>query len=153
MATGESDQHETASQFRPSHKRPLSADLFQTRDASMLYSILPSAVQSRLPRLPSIRRSVSVYGLSARRKSVQCSGSSSGSTTPEIQTQGAIVLLQEESAALYEIENMGGRGNGDARPSTVVNGNDRIGGQTQTLGDSEAGINWKYANQGTRCLQ
>src|SRR5436189_5409698 len=38
-----------------------------TKESSILMNMLPSLVQSRMPRLPSIRRSVSIVGLRARR--------------------------------------------------------------------------------------
>ena len=124
------------------HERPhsLLADFApRTKQSSMLYSILPSAVQSRLPRLPSLRRSVSMYGLATRRK-VDSSRPGSGSRTPEMTMVLSGARVTEELG--YEIESLS---SDDDLANTGSTGKGR---QTMELTESKSGIAWKFANQG-----
>ena len=125
--------------------RPLSADFAPRPKESMLYSMLPSVIQCRLPRLPSIRRSVSMYGSVARRKSTASdSRPNSGMRISDAGFTSAIVLsgAREEEVAEYIVESASDE---DAsRPGT---GEGRQPGEME-LTESSSGIGWKFANQG-----
>ncbi|CZR67046.1 uncharacterized protein PAC_16945 [Phialocephala subalpina] len=140
--------------------RPLSADLKflpQAKESSMLYSMLPSAVKSRLPRLPSIRRSVSMYGLASRRKSADerpstGSSTSSGTRTPDGGAGfGAMVLADQELGMTdyYTVESVGtsdDEGNSKG-PKDAQRQERRV-----ELSEGVSGIGWKFANQGLSLL-
>lgn len=129
--------------------RPLSADFSQdSRDASMFFSsLLPSAVKTRLSRISSMRRSVSMYGMSARRKST---GSRSGATTPETGYTSAMVLsggshalmtTNRDEMAEYYIEGM----SSDEESNQATSSKER---KPKELSEAKSGIAWKFANQG-----
>lgn len=143
-------QHARPTQPRPSpsttRPRPLSADFLSSypdlnlsaqgdKQSSMLYSMLPSAVQNRLPRIPSLRRSVSLYGIAGRRKSSSATGSSSSTrpvTPEEAAAYGAVVLRERtEEVGLFEgrEDPFRQRGIGDVL-------------------EEKSGIGWKHAGQG-----
>lgn len=133
----------------PATIRPLSADFSpRAKEASMLYSMLPSAVKSRLPRLPSLRRSVSVYGMAARRKAPD-SRPASGSRTPEYASamvlSGAGMLNSEEDIAGYFVENLSSSSEEDVPQTSTSKGRQPLG---MELTESRSGIGWKFANQG-----
>lgn len=134
--------------------RALSADFPKTTKSSMLYSILPTAVQSRLPRIPSLRRSVSMYGLPTRRISglSSRSRSNSGSTTPDTEYQENMVLglcTQEEHSSSLVLGNGGIiREDVSARNVALQMHN----GQGIQLGEEKSGVGWKFANQGRQNL-
>ncbi|TVY24909.1 hypothetical protein LHYA1_G005855 [Lachnellula hyalina] len=137
-------------QLRPSPAisciRPLSADFAPRPKDSILYSILPSAVQCRIPRLPSLRRTVSMYGLAGRQRSTELdSRPSSGYGTPEPSYTSAMVLMggREEEYAVESVSD-----EDTSRPSTGE-GSHPVG---MGLTDSSGGINWKFANQGLSLL-
>jgi hypothetical protein len=127
--------------------RPLTADFApRPKQASMLYSILPSAVQSRLPRLLSLRRSVSMYGLATRRKSAH-SRPASGAQTPEYTSamvlSGAGALNSDDDIAGYLVESLSTSSEEDV-PQTSKG--KRPPGMELT--ESSSGIGWKFANPG-----
>jgi hypothetical protein len=133
--------------------RPLSADFElnpRSREASMLYAMLPSVVKSRLARLPSLRRSVSMYGLATRRKSAD-SRLTSGSRTPEAGYTSAMVLsgsramVSEEDMTGYFAESVATSSDEDISPSPTPKGRRS---QRMDLTESKSGIVWKFANQG-----
>lgn len=125
--------------------RPLSADFApRTKQSSMLYSILPSAVQSRLPRLPSLRRSVSMYGLATRRKGNDSSRPGSGSRTPDTAMVLSGARVTEELG--YEIDSL----SSDDDLTTIGSTGKRA--STMELTESRSGIGWKFANQGNQLL-
>lgn len=118
----------------------------------MFFSLLPSAVKSRLPRMPSIRRSVSMYGMASIRR--KCN--SSGSTTPE--TEGgytsamvlsggsrALVSTNEDEMAEYYIEGISSEDDQSQAPTPKTR-------QSMDISESKSGISWKYANQGLNLL-
>jgi len=138
----------------PIRNRPLSADFApRTKEASMLYSMLPSAVQSRLPRLPSLRRSVSMYRLATRRKSAD-SKPTSGTRTPEYASamvlSGGGTLNGEEDIAGYFVESLSISSDEDI-PQTSTGKGRRTSGMELT--ESRSGIVWKFANQGNHPSQ
>ncbi|KUJ17176.1 uncharacterized protein LY89DRAFT_685106 [Mollisia scopiformis] len=140
--------------------RPLSADFLpRPKEASMLFSILPSAVQFRLPRLPSIRRSVSMYGLASRRKSAGSrpstgSSTSSGTRTPDVGYTSAMVLsegrtmMADEDIAGYYVESVS---TSDDEGLQSKAGKERQP-QRMELTEGASGIGWKFANQGLSLL-
>ncbi|PMD47641.1 hypothetical protein L207DRAFT_576408 [Hyaloscypha variabilis F] len=133
--------------------RPLSADFAtRTKEASMLYSLLPSAVKSRLPRLPSLRRSVSMYGLATRRKSAD-SRPPSGAQTPEYTSamvlSGAGTLASEEDIAGYLVESLSTSSDEDVPQTSTGKGRQT---SRMELTESRSGIGWKFANQGLNLL-
>lgn len=136
--------------------RPLFAEFLPShREASMLFSMLPSAVQSRLPRLPSIRRSVSMYGLASRRKPADSrpstgSSTSSGTRTPDVGYTSAMVLsngmtMADEESARYYVESVATSDDEDLQTTTSKERQP----QRVELTESTSGISWKFANQGT----
>lgn len=112
---------------------------------SMLYSMIPSAVKSRLPKLPSLRRSASMYGITTRPKSADPSCSSSGSTTPGAAFGSAMVwsgaraegdlFFTEESMETSEEEDATQVDRKKPRPNVV-------------LDENKSGVGWKFAKQG-----
>lgn len=136
--------------------RPLSADFaacpLVTCKESVLYSMLPSVVQSRLPRIPSLRRSVSMYGVARRKLYLSKSTPTSRPNTPPDEYDTAITLKaiaadgkRSEISQYYaevssEEEDQRGRLGG--RGSTTKN---------PTVTEDKSGIGWKYAGQGTPC--
>ena len=113
-----------------STNRPFSADFelnSHTREASILYAMLPSVVKSRLARLPSLRRSVSMYGLATRRKSAE-SRLTSGSRTPEAGYTSAMVvsgsraMVSEEDMTGYFVESVANSSDEDISPSPTPKG-------------------------------
>ncbi|KAG4413647.1 hypothetical protein IFR04_013225 [Cadophora malorum] len=142
----------------PPSNLPLSDFLPRTKEPSMLYSLLPSAVQSRLPRLPSIRRSVSMYGMSRKRKPAalrpssgsSTSSASSGIRTPERGYTSAMVLsdtrtmMADDGLVDYFVEHV------SSDEETVMPRKGRT--QNMELTENKSGIGWKYANQGLSLL-
>ena len=134
--------------------RPLSADFAPgAKEPSMLYSMLPSAVQSRLPRLPSLRRSVSMYGLATRRKSA-VSRPASGARTPEYASamvlSSAGALNTEDDIAGYFVESISNSSDDDVPQTSTSKGRQPSG---MELTESRSGIGWKFANQGRQPSQ
>ncbi|RDW79431.1 hypothetical protein BP6252_04069 [Coleophoma cylindrospora] len=129
--------------------RPMSENFSQhARDSSMFFSLLPSAVKSRIPRIPSIRRSVSMYAMASRRRITR-----SGSSTPDTGYTSAMVLsggsralmpTGEEAMSEYYIEGMSSEEDVPRGP--------RNKRQSVELTESKSGIAWKYANQGLNLL-
>ena len=124
----------------------------RTKEPSVFYSMLPSAVQSRLPRLTSLRRSVSMYGLTSRRNgagSRPSSSTSSGSSTPNAEYANAMVLsgsrAVEEELTRYAVE----PGLLDEELPQAANRKRQL----MVLTESQSGIGWKFANQGIASLQ
>lgn len=123
-----------------SRTRPVSADFEPRAKDSLLYSILPSAVQVRLPRLLSLRRSPSMYGLTTPQKSTESipsSASSSGISTPRPGYMNAMVL----SSA---VDDAGSSGN------SVSSDEEEEAMNKKELIESHSGISWKFANQGNK---
>jgi len=124
--------------------RPLSAECMpRTNSPSMLMSMLPSAVQSRLPKLSPLRghsnsNSIDEEDYGSRRSSVSAPGS--GSRTPIAGIANAIVLSSDRvDESLYDTECMSDEGT-----STPPIGYSR----RNVVADDRNGIGWKFANQG-----
>ena len=133
--------------------RPFSADFTQTKmQSSMLFNILPSVVQSRLPQLPSIRRSASAYG-STRWKSPS-GAPSSGSQTPEMGCTSTMVLRDLPDGVSSDGEEMEGyfvEQASSVEDLSIENTPSQTPRSRQTIdaSESKSGIGWKFANQGT----
>lgn len=136
--------------------RPFSAEFStHTTASSMFFTMLPAVVQSHLPRLPSIRRSVSMYGLAKRRKSKPTDSrpssgtSSAGSRTPEGGYTNALVLsdaraiMADEEMSAYFVESA-------SSDEESTSGFQRSKGKSigMEVAESKSGIGWKFANQG-----
>lgn len=115
---------------------------------SILYTMLPSALQNHLPRLPSIRRLVGLLGFAASRQPSETDPRpSSGARTPEEQYRSTMVLsgsgtAMAEDTASYIIESASE--DDTSRPST----SERRRAVGMELTESSSGIAWKFANQG-----
>ncbi|KAF7923729.1 uncharacterized protein EAE98_007547 [Botrytis deweyae] len=122
-----------------------------SKAASMLYSMLPHIVQSRLPRIPSIRKSVDIYGFVSGRKS---ESTLSGASTPGFLSSSSTMTLVNERSSIssdgetdsYFLDDS--HSSDEDFPKLLKNG------QLQTIGLSEtkSGIGWKFANQGYSLL-
>ncbi|RDL35825.1 uncharacterized protein BP5553_06437 [Venustampulla echinocandica] len=158
-----------ANPFRRSsggHQPSLPSDFAPGRkESSMLFSILPSVVQSRIPRVPSFRRTVNtgMWGLASKRKAAESesgseSRSTSGSSTPPpaYTSTTAIVLARPkatdtttkvgpnyftEAVQLKEYALQFGS-------SSTSSGS----AQVMEINDTRSGIAWKSANQGMALL-
>lgn len=129
-----------------SHRRPVSADSpLRPESPSMLYSILPSAVKSRLP---SLRRSVSMYGLTTRSKITDRPYRSSGSRTPEEKSTNAIVWSGRTEGNIYLAES--GMETSEEEDAAGLRKTYR---QPAALDEEKSGIGWKFANQGMLDVQ
>jgi hypothetical protein len=139
--------------------RPFAAEFTTRNKQSMLFTMLPAVVQSHLPRLPSIRRSVSMYGLANRRKSAQTDsrpssgGSSTGSRTPDGGYNTALVLshsramVAEEEVATYFAESASSDEDSSAEFRRRKGKN-----VVMEVAETKSGIGWKFANQGKESL-
>ncbi|TGO32155.1 hypothetical protein BHYA_0346g00110 [Botrytis hyacinthi] len=122
-----------------------------SKEASMLYSMLPNIVQSRLPRIPSIRKTVDIYGFVSGRK---CESTLSGASTPgSLSSLSTMTLVNERSSISSDGETDSyfiddSHSSDEDFPQPLKNG------QLQTIGLSEtkSGIGWKFANQGYNLL-
>lgn len=119
-----------------------------SKEASMLYSMLPNIVQSRLPRIPSIRKTVDIYGFVSGRK---CESTLSGASTPgSLSSSSTMTLVNERSSISSDGETDSyflddSHSSDEDFPQVLKNA------QLQTIGLSEtkSGIGWKFANQGS----
>jgi len=103
------------------------------RSASMFYHVLPTMVQSRLPMLPSLRRSLSeLHTRSSHSKSTSLPETMRPSTPPPDYTSRP--------------------GSGSATPyrcDVADDGTGREGVPTDPIYETSSGINWQYARHGT----
>lgn len=130
--------------------------------------MLPSAVKSRLPRLPSLRRSVSLYGLASRRRSEDerqrpgtgsSTSSGSGMRTPDGSAGGGFgtMVLAEglggEIVDYYTVESVVTSDDEVEKGSGGSKGGKGRGQERRVeLTESVSGIGWKFANQGLSLL-
>ena len=135
------------------HSRTQSADsireLLIPAEASMLFSLLPTAVQARIPRLPSIRRSVSSFPITRRKFPDSKPGSRA--RTPELGYTSAMVLSRPEGTGNEDevTSYFGGSVSSDEEDMQVGATGDAINqGQGKGLAEPSTGIAWKFANQG-----
>ena len=113
---------------------------------STLYTMLPSIIQNRIPKLPSIRRSVSgFHGRSNYARTTSMSAQNNGSETPSptyTSKQGSVTPNGWLTSMM------------DVEESNDASTYDRPISSSSTLpvfnsSETESGINWKYANQGS----
>ncbi|TEY38171.1 hypothetical protein BOTCAL_0492g00080 [Botryotinia calthae] len=122
------------------------------KEASMLYSMLPNVVQSRLPRIPSIRKSVDIYGFVSGRKS---ESTLSGANTPgSISSSSTTTLINERSSISSDGETDSyflddSHSSDEDFPQLLKNGQLL---QTIEFLETNSGIAWKFANQGYNLL-
>jgi hypothetical protein len=134
--------------FSSSEPRPLSVDPTgygpTPKESSMLMSILPSMVQSRLPSIPSLRRSVSAYGLKARRGIRSRPGTPPDDRTAMILSGSRVEELGSVTGTDYF---------GDETSSGEEDARGRLNGDRRRnveLTEGRSGIVWKFAGQGMR---
>jgi hypothetical protein len=130
----------------PAPPRPSSADSsLPPKLPSMLFSMLPSAVRYRLPGLPSLRRSSSMYGLTTRPRIAGSSYQSSGPQSPDSTIAGTMLWSRPSvEGSLYFTE-------ADMEYSEdedIAQVGKRKSRHTVILDESRSGIGWKFANQG-----
>ncbi|APA09136.1 hypothetical protein sscle_04g039060 [Sclerotinia sclerotiorum 1980 UF-70] len=123
-----------------------------SKEASMLYSMLPTIVQSRLPRIPSIRSSVNLYGLVSGRKSEEIV---SGATTPgSIFSSSATTLIGARSSVSIDEESTDSYFTEESLlsdedfPQATKNRQLKM----IELSETKSGIGWKFASQGYSLL-
>jgi hypothetical protein len=108
---------------------------------SLLYSVLPKIVRSRMKRLPSLRRSMSQYALGSEQSSPGSSRRTSGLYpdlgTPPPGYQSRISLSEPVS------DNEGD----EDLPMRPLSSCSSIGPV-----ENDSGILWRFANQGSWCL-
>jgi hypothetical protein len=113
---------------------------------STLYTMLPSIIQNRIPKLPSIRRSVSDFRSRPNHtRTINMSAQNSRSKTPPptyTSRQGSVTPNGWSTIMT------------DAEESNDASTYDRPISSSSTLpvfnsSETESGINWKYANQGS----
>jgi hypothetical protein len=109
-------------------------------ESSMLMNMLPSMVQSRMPRLPSLRRSVSMVGLKARR------GFGSRPSTPPDDSQA--LVLTSEWASQSTMDLVDDSSGDDCEPSRLRTRQAR----PVEITEQQSGISWKFASQGLSLL-
>jgi hypothetical protein len=93
----------------------------------MLYSILSSAVQSRLPKMPSLRRTVSAYGLSENPRAAK---------TP-IDEDRSVILLRNRASEMDLYSS-------SREADEALN----LRQKPLEFAEQDSGIGWKYAGQG-----
>ncbi|PQE20113.1 glutathione-dependent formaldehyde-activating enzyme protein [Rutstroemia sp. NJR-2017a BBW] len=115
-----------------------------TRESSMLYSLLPNVVQSRLPRIPSIRSSVGLQGIGK--------AASTGTTTPEPGYPPASLYGAGQTTASSD----GGESGSYFADETLYSEEDiprtKARRELLELPETKTGIAWKFANQGLSLL-
>lgn len=129
----------------PSSEPHMSTDSIGPERFSIMYTILPPIVQSRIPKLPSIRQAVGRL----RRSSSYASSISDSTRTrtppPRYSSRPASagenrwsMISDSEATDISHNEEI----NFDHSPSS------RSTPPTFLMSEDQSGINWKYANQG-----
>ncbi|KAK0923999.1 hypothetical protein LTR91_016366 [Friedmanniomyces endolithicus] len=116
--------------------------------ASLLYTVLPTLIQRRVPRIPSLRRTGSRYTKAAtpahHRDSSDASSEGSLTPPPSYRTSAQTPELDPEDTDIDPEEPF--QSFPPSRPSTS-------GSSTpQHLNQSDSGVQWKYAKQGFSLL-
>ncbi|KAI9642161.1 hypothetical protein NHQ30_008963 [Ciborinia camelliae] len=123
-----------------------------SKEVSMLYSMLPSIVQSRLPRIPSIRSSVNIYGLVSGRKS---ESTISGASSPEsIWSSSTMTLTGGQTSTSSDGEITDSYFPEESlfsdEDTALAPRNKQL--QLTKLSETKSGIGWKFASQGYNLL-
>lgn len=105
---------------------------------SLLYTMLPSIIQRRVPRLRSLREAASSYGQHAHTRAVS---DASQSPPPSYRTSDQTSTCESDEDEDEVFQSLPG-----SRPTTSgsVTPADRA--------ETESGVNWKYAKQGSTFL-
>lgn len=117
---------------------------------SMLYNVLPTVVQSRLPTLPSIRQSISdIRGRAFHVKSTSTDSSDTEFAAPETPPPTYCSRRSSDgrsrvSILSNETEEIEFRDDASERPTSSMSTPPPF-----AVSETVTGINWKYANQGT----
>ncbi|CAG8976022.1 hypothetical protein HYALB_00007549 [Hymenoscyphus albidus] len=128
-----------------SHIRAQSADIVQSNmSTSMLFSMLPSALQARIPRLSSLRRSVSSIALS---QSLVSPTPTTGFHTPDMGYTTAMVLGRSNDLGGEYGSSIDSDDEGLQMTTVAASSSEEI-----QLHENSTGISWKYANQGLNLL-
>lgn len=102
------------------------------RKDSTIFSLLPSIVQSRLPKLASIRKTMCTYSSDFE---VQHDGLQRNLLSAECSSE--IILRDTQSLS------------GSTDPGNYLqSGDERRRAENQKYSESDSGIDWKFANQG-----
>ncbi|KAF2465592.1 uncharacterized protein BDR25DRAFT_328613 [Lindgomyces ingoldianus] len=116
----------------------------------MLYLVLPAVVQTRIPTLPSIRRSISdLRGRSIHIKSLSISTEVSApeSPPPRYSSRAGRETPNRDSIVSSDTEEIDFRDDVSERPESLS-----FIPPPFPLSETETGINWKYSNQGISLL-
>ncbi|KAH0541456.1 hypothetical protein FGG08_004065 [Glutinoglossum americanum] len=139
----------------------------EVQPSSMFYSILPSSFKSRLPNIPSLRKSVGIssqkgrmglMGLNCRRKPTSSSGSSitgSGARTPPPTYSSALTVSTTTGAGTSGADDLEYlRGQLVAADTTALSANSEYGSVCLFGVEPNTGTNidWKFATQGRNLL-
>ncbi|KAF2110671.1 hypothetical protein BDV96DRAFT_500907 [Lophiotrema nucula] len=119
----------------------------------MLYSVLPAIVQTRIPTLPSIRRSiVDLRGRNVQSKSFEGLSKSEtpDSPPPQYTSRAGSSPPVPETADSSDTEDVDFRDDASERPVSVSSA--YTPPPSFPLSEAETGISWKYANQGISLL-
>lgn len=125
------------------------------KTSSMLFTMLPAVVQSHLPQIPSIRNSVSEYGLANRHRAAPIDSRpnsavpSTGFQTPDGEYTNALVLSNPNGMA--DEDNAGYSGESTSSDEDTITGYRRSNSKHQgiEMAETKSGIEWKFANQGS----
>ncbi|TKA82081.1 hypothetical protein B0A49_00234 [Cryomyces minteri] len=116
--------------------------------ASLLYSLLPTLVRNRIPRIPSLRGSVGSRRETSRHTHELNEGSD-GYRTPPPTYSSPVQSNRTSVAGIEEIESLS-----RDRPSNAES--PYSGGSTSPMmfntSETDSGIEWKFANQGLSLL-
>lgn len=128
--------------YDSSHPRPISADSpLRPKPAFALYSMLPSAVKARIP---SLRRSASMYGLTTGHAILEQSRPSSSATSPDDTCANAVVWSGGAEGSVYLTES----GMETSEEEDTARPRKRYR-RPVALDESKSGIGWKFAHQGS----
>jgi hypothetical protein len=136
-------QSDASSSQRP---RPLSADMTgfpqTSKQQSTMMSMLPSMVQNRIPRLSSLRRTVSMYGLKARGVARLRPRSPPDEYNAMVLSRTRVGVDGTEVVRTEVFEEMNS-GEGDDRDRMRIQQR-----KSAELTENQSGIGWKFAGQG-----
>lgn len=117
---------------------------------SMLYSMLPAAVQTRIPTLPSLRRSVSDFR--GRNAHIQAT-STVAIAVPETPPPSYRSRQGSATPDRNSIETSSASDTDESDYQDDVSERSRLVSATPPpfpTSESQTGVNWKYANQGMK---
>lgn len=125
--------------------RPLSPRYIKAEESSILLKVLPYSVQSWIPRVPSMRRSVSAYNSSFAHNR-QASATASGAATPPPRYSATIDRNHgsEDTAFSTDAEDVE-HFHGCIRSVRSLSNSSS---HSALAHETASGIGWKYASQG-----